>query len=77
MVWPDSSGVIPIPAVTYPDPDRARDNPDVVVTIELTAYQVGSSDTAASDYNPDYNVIDYFDADAPNMLADDRNCSQT
>ena len=71
VVSPDSSGVIPIPAVIYPDPDRGRDNPDVVVTIELTAYQVGSPETDAADYNPDYNVIDDFDADAPNILADD------
>ena len=70
VVSPDSSGMYPID-VTYPDPDRARDNADVVVTIELTALQVGSPEPTASDYNPDYNKIDTFDADAPNMLADD------
>ena len=56
--------------VTYPDPDRARDNPDVVVTIEVTALQVGSPDATASDYNPDYNEINDFDSETPNMLTD-------
>ena len=50
---PDASGMLPID-VTYRDPDRARDNDDVVVTVELTAYQVDA--TAA-----DYNKIDEFD----------------
>ena len=59
VVSPDASGMIPID-VTYSDPDRARDNADVVVSIELTAYQVGSSDTTAANYNPDYNTIDNF-----------------
>ena len=49
VVSPDSSGMIPID-VTWADPDRARDNPDVVVTVELTAYQVGSPDPTATNY---------------------------
>ena len=70
VISPDSSGMYPID-VTYADPDRSRDNTDVVVTITLTAFQVGSSDATAANYNPEYNTIDDFDADAPNMLADD------
>ena len=69
VVAPDSSGMIPID-VTYADPDRGRNNPDVVVTVELTAYQVGSSDPTATNYNPDYNEINDFTEAAPNILLD-------
>ena len=70
VVSPDSSGMVPID-VTYADPDRARDNADVVVTVEVTAYQVGSSVTTASNYNPEYNTIDKFKVGLPNTLPDD------
>ena len=66
---PDSSGMIPIP-VTYADPDRSRNNTDVVVTLEIKAHQIGSSDVNADDYNPEYNEIDDFTEGAPNRLAD-------
>ena len=67
---PDSSGMIAIP-VTYADPDRARDNTDVVVTLEVKAHQVGSPDTTAANFNPEYNTIDGFSIGAPNRLPDD------
>ena len=69
VMTPDSSGMIPID-VTYADPDRSRPNTDVVVTLEVTAYQVGSSDPTASNYNPDFNTINDFTEAAPNIKAD-------
>ena len=70
VMSPDSSGQLLI-AVTYADPDRSRNNADVVVTVEVKAHQVGSSDPTARDYNPDFNKIDWFDHVAPNILPDD------
>ena len=70
VMSPDSSGSLLID-VTYADPDRARNNADVVVTVEVKAHQIGSSDTTARDYNPDFNKIDWFDHVAPNILPDD------
>ena len=61
VVSPDASGMIPID-VTYPDPDRARDNPDVVVIVQLTAFNASGDTTAA-----DYNRVVAFDNDALNM----------
>ena len=56
VVSPDSSGMITIP-VTYADPDPARNSDDVVVTVELTAYQPVGTPTPA-----DYNTITDFHA---------------
>ena len=70
VMSPDSSGKLLID-VTYADPDRSRNNADVVVTVEVKAHQIGSSDATARDYNPDFNKIDWFDHVAPNILADD------
>ena len=70
VMSPDSSGMIPI-SVTYADPDRSRNNTDVLVTLEVKAHQVGSSDTTAANYNPEYNTIDGFTVGAPNTLEAD------
>ena len=70
VVSPDSSGMLPID-VSYADPDRSRNNADVLVTVEVKAHQVGSSDPMAANYNPEYNTIDQFVLGAPNRLPDD------